>query len=385
MLAWLMGWRLLRRELKSGELTVLALALLVAVAAMSSVAFFADRIDSALTRQASQLLAADLVVNGRAPAEPAWQQRAQAQGLRQVPTAIFPSMVFAREQAVLANLKAVASGYPLRGEVQIRTRQGVKQGVYSPAPGEVWADARLLQKMGLQLGDSVRLGSRSLVLAAEVLREPDGAVDVFNFIPRVLLNHADLAATGLVQDGSRIRYRLLLAGDAAQVKSYRDWLAPQLKAGTRLEDIEEARPEVRSALERARRFLGLTAILSVTLVGSGGGAGGAPLPGAALAKRSRATCAGANRARGRHGVGQPVPVAGPAGRRAGRAGRLRRAGAAGVPGQAMAGRRLAAAGLAGVAHRAAVGADPAGRLCLAAAAGAAPRAGHGGAARRRAG
>ena len=118
-------------------------------------------------------------------------------------------MVFAREQAVLANLKAVASGYPLRGEVQIRTRQGVKQGTYSPAPGEVWADARLLQKMGLQLGDGVRLGSRSFVLAAEVLREPDGAVDVFNFIPRVLLNHADLAATGLVQDGSRIRYRLL--------------------------------------------------------------------------------------------------------------------------------------------------------------------------------
>ena len=264
-LSWLMGWRLLRRELKSGELTVLALALLVAVAAMSSVAFFADRIDSALTRQASQLLAADLVVNSRAPAEAAWQQRAQAQGLRQVATATFPSMVFAREQAVLANLKAVASGYPLRGEVQIRTRQGVKQGVYSPAPGELWADARLLQKMGLQLGDSVRLGSRSFVLAAEVLREPDGAVDVFNFIPRVLLNHADLAATGLVQDGSRIRYRLLLAGDAAQVKSYRDWLAPQLKPGTRLEDIEEARPEVRSALERARRFLGLTAILSVTL------------------------------------------------------------------------------------------------------------------------
>lgn len=260
-----MGWRLLRRELRAGELTVLLLALLVAVTAMSSVAFFSDRIEQALTRQASQLLAADLVSNGNRPPPDAWRQQAAQRGLLQAEAATFPSMVFAREQAVLATLKAVTAGYPLRGEVQLRTPQGLQEGRLAPAPGELWADTRLLQKLGLRLGDSVRLGNVSLRLSAEVLREPDGAMDLYNFIPRVMFNHADLAATGLVQDGSRVRYRLMVAGDAASVAGYRQWLAPQLDRRTRLEDVEEARPEVKSALERARRFLGLTALLSVLL------------------------------------------------------------------------------------------------------------------------
>ncbi|MEQ6291339.1 ABC transporter permease [Vogesella sp. GCM10023246] len=260
-----MGARLLWREMRAGELSVLLFALLVAVAAMSSVAFFSDRIDSALTRQASQLLAADLVVNSRNPAPPAWQQQAAARQLRTAHSASFPSMVFAREQATLVTLKAVDAGYPLRGNVQLRTATGVKQGALHPAAGEVWADGRLLQKLGLRLGDDIRLGQRSFRLSGEVLREPDGAVDLYNFVPRVLLNLADLPATGLVQEGSRVRYRLFIAGAAPAVTAMRQWLQPQLPSGARLEDIEEARPEVRAALERARRFLGLSAVLSVTL------------------------------------------------------------------------------------------------------------------------
>ena len=264
-LSWLMGWRLLRRELRAGELTVLLLALLVAVSAMSSVAFFSARIEQALSRQASQLLAADLVVNGNTPAQPVWQQQAQTGRLQQATVTTFPSMVFAREQAVLTSLKAVSDTYPLRGEVRIQRDGKTSEGRLRPASGEVWADGRLLQKLGLKPGDMLRLGSLNLKVTAEVLREPDGAVDIYNFIPRLMLNEADLPATGLIQPGSRARYRFLVAGDAANVKAYREWLAPQLDKRTRLEDVEEARPEVKSALERARRFLGLTAMLSVLL------------------------------------------------------------------------------------------------------------------------
>ncbi|SCK06708.1 ABC transporter permease [Vogesella sp. LIG4] len=260
-----MGLRLLWRELRAGELTVLLFSLLVAVAAMSSVAFFSARIDGALTRQASQLLAADLVVNGREPAPLDWQRQAEAGGLRTARSATFPSMVFARDQATLVTLKAVSDGYPLRGNVQLRTAAGVRQGALHPAPGEAWADSRLLQKLGLQLGDELRVGQRRLRLSGELLREPDGAVDLYNFVPRVLLNLGDLPASGLVQEGSRIRYRLFMAGEAPAVAVMQQWLAPRLPAGSRLEDIEEARPEVRSALEKARRFLGLSAVLSVTL------------------------------------------------------------------------------------------------------------------------
>ncbi|WP_024301475.1 ABC transporter permease [Pseudogulbenkiania sp. MAI-1] len=263
---WRLAWRFTRRELVAGELTILGLALLVAVAAMSSVAFFSDRVDRALTEHANQLLAADLVLNGNEPAAPAIRAEARKRGLVQAENVSFPSMVFANEQAVLATFKAVTDNYPLRGEVSVRlAKGGQKQGALRPAPGTAWADARLISRLKLKLGDTLEVGNARLTLAGEILREPDGTLDIYNFVPRLMFNHADLAATGLVQQGSRLRWRLMLAGDGKAVAQFRAWLQPQLKSGMRLESIEEARPEIRTALERARRFLGLSAMLTVAL------------------------------------------------------------------------------------------------------------------------
>ncbi|TCW32346.1 ABC transporter permease [Gulbenkiania mobilis] len=263
---WAFALRLARREWLSGELSLLTLALAVAVAAMTSVAFFSDRIERALTQQASQLLAADLVLNGDMPASEAFRAEARRRGLRLAETATFPSMAFARGQAVLASYKAVSAGYPLRGEVQVRDGQGqVHAGRWAPAPGTAWMDDRLARRLGVHVGETVEVGGRTLRLAGILQREPDGAMDLYNFVPRLVFNQADLAATGLVQTGSRVRWRLLVAGSPDAVAGYRAWLAPRLPRAARLEDVEEARPEVRTALERARRFLGLTAMLTVAL------------------------------------------------------------------------------------------------------------------------
>nr|WP_294867373.1 FtsX-like permease family protein [uncultured Pseudogulbenkiania sp.] len=262
----LLAWRFTRRELVAGELTVLGLALLVAVAAMSSVAFFSDRVERALTDHASQLLAADLVLNSPEPAPAAIRAEAQRRGLTQAENISFPSMVFANGQAALATYKAVTDRYPLRGEVSVRLAEGgVRSGALHPLPGTAWADARLISRLKLKLGDALEVGNTRLTLTGEILREPDGTLDLYNFVPRLMFNRADLAATGLVQPGSRLRWRLMLAGDSAAVAGFRVWLEPQLKSGMRLESVEEARPEIRTALERARRFLGLTAMLTVAL------------------------------------------------------------------------------------------------------------------------
>lgn len=257
--------RMARRELAAGELTVLALALLVAITALASVAFFSDRLERALTREATHLLAADLVVNADAPLAPRFAEQAARRGLRVAHSASFPSMASSSEQATLATLKAVSNSYPLRGEVRLRSADGVKQGALHPEPGTAWADGRLLSRLKLRLGDSITIGGQQLRLAGELEREPDATLDLYNFVPRLLFNHADLAGTGLVQEGSRIRWRLMVAGEAAAVASYRAWASPQLPPGAHLDNVEDARPEVRVALERARRFLGLTAMLTVTL------------------------------------------------------------------------------------------------------------------------
>lgn len=258
--------RFIRRELAAGELTILGLALLVAVAAMSSVAFFSDRVEKALTTQATQLLAGDLVLSSLEPAPRAIRDEAARRGLSMADNITFPSMVFAGGQAALAQFKAVSNGYPLRGETSVRLADGSEQsGRLQPAPGSAWADARLMSRLKLRLGDEINLGNARLKLAGVILREPDGSLDVYNFIPRLMFNRADLAATGLVQEGSRIRWRLLFAGEDRRIADFRNWLRQHRPKGARLEDVEQMRPEIRTGLERARRFLGLTAMLTVAL------------------------------------------------------------------------------------------------------------------------
>ncbi|MDF0605949.1 FtsX-like permease family protein [Neisseriaceae bacterium TC5R-5] len=261
--------RFIRRELLAGELTILALALLVAVTAMSSVAFFSDRVNQALTTQATQLLAADLVLNSNASAPAVIREEASRRGLQMADNISFPSMSFVAGQTTLTTYKAVSDAYPLRGEVTVKLVNGaVQTGRLRPAAGEAWADSRLLTRLNLRLGDSLGVGKTQLRLSGEIIREPDGSMDLYNFIPRLMFNSADLAATGLIQEGSRARWRLLFAGEPAKVADFRTWLETRKPEGARLENVEEARPEVRSALERARRFLGLTAMLTVALAAS---------------------------------------------------------------------------------------------------------------------
>ncbi|MGL6071931.1 ABC transporter permease [Craterilacuibacter sp.] len=277
--------RLLLREWRSGELGVLLLALVVAVGAMTSVAFFADRVERGLSQQSARLLAADVVVNANAPLPAAWQGEAQKLGLRLASSVSFPSMSFAGKEAALSNLKAVSAAYPLRGEVSVRLADGtVREGAFAPAAGEAWVDARLLSRLKLKLGERLSVGRLQLLIAGEILREPDGALDLYNFVPRLVFNQADLAASGLIQEGSRARYRLMVAGEGRAVEAFRRWAGSRLEPGMRLENIEEARPEVKTALERARRFLGIATMLTVALAAAAVGDGGAPLSGPPLAE-----------------------------------------------------------------------------------------------------
>src|ERR1019366_5914654 len=102
-------------------------------------------------------------------------------------------------------------------------------------------------------------------VAAVLTQEPDSVIGFINSAPRLLMNEAYIAASGLIQNGSRVRYRLYVAGDTVAVDAYRAWAETRIGAGQSLEGIRDARPEIRSALERAERFLGLAALVSVIL------------------------------------------------------------------------------------------------------------------------
>jgi putative ABC transport system permease protein len=265
------SWRMLRRDARGGELRLLAAALVVAVAALSAVGFFADRVRQALEREAHQLLGADLLLTADHPWPATVADEARRRGLRLVETRTFPSMVARGEgdalRVQLAEIKAVGAGYPLRGVLRIapalNAPDAPAQGV--PAAGTIWIDERLATALGAQVGDAIAVGQSSLRVAAVLTVEPDRGINFFSVAPRLLMNLDDLPATTLLQVGSRVGYRLLLAGEMPAVKRFQRTIESQLGRGQRIEDTQTGRPEIRTALDRAQKFLGLAALLTVVL------------------------------------------------------------------------------------------------------------------------
>jgi len=270
-LTWVQGLalsvRLLLRDWRAGELRVLAVALVVAVASLTTVAFFADRVRQALEVEANQLLGADLMVYSDRPLDPQVEREAARLGLQTVQLVRFPSMTGNGDQSVLTEIKAVTPGYPLKGKFSIRTDPGgaAARPESIPEPGSVWVDERLLARLDLRIGDTLQLGERSFGIAAQVMEDPETSVGFLNLGPRLTMNRADLDSTGLIATGSRVSYRLGVAGDPGAVAQFRTQAQGLLGAGQRVEDVRDARPEIKSALERAEKFLGLSALLSVVL------------------------------------------------------------------------------------------------------------------------
>lgn len=271
---------MLARDWRAGEWRVLLIALVLAVGSISTVGLFSDRVRQALQQESHSLIGADLRITSIRPMAPTYRDEALKRGLRVVDTATFPSMVSNSTGNLLTEVQALGEGYPLRGKIQIADQQDngslnredkpqtlghTAQAV--PARGTLWADERLMRRMSLQLGAELNLGALHLHLAARVLKDVDQAVSFASVAPRVQINIGDLLATGLVQEGSRIGYRLLVAGENAQVESFRNWAKAQLKPGEKLEDVRDARPEIRQAMERAEHFLGLAALMAFVLAG----------------------------------------------------------------------------------------------------------------------
>ena len=275
--------RMTARDWRAGELRFLLIALIIAVSALSAVGFFIDRMRTGLERDAHQLLGADLLINADTPIPLPWRQEAQRRGLVLADTVTFPSMAQAGEGeqslAQLASIKAVSPGYPLRGTLKITTDAaqasaalGAKTDA-TPARGTVWVDANVLTALKTGVGSTIRVGDLEFTIAQLIASEPDRGASFANFAPRVMLSLADLAATGLVENGSRVTYRMQVAAPNSKslpaVAAYEAWVKVQIAThavkGVRVESLENGRPEMRATLDRADRFLSLVGLLSAML------------------------------------------------------------------------------------------------------------------------
>lgn len=279
-----LGWNNLRRDLRASDIWMIAGAVVLAVASFTAVGFFSDRLSKGLQRDAAQLLGGDTVVVSDNPLPSSFLEQAKIQALQATQTAVFPSMARSANdgqgQIRLVSLKAVEAKYPLRGKLLLsRNLTALPTSVQGPpAPGTVWVDPSLLDALGLTLGDRLYLGDSGFTIAQLIVNEPDRGGGFVNFAPRVMINWADLPATGLIQPASRITYRLAVATPDASSTSQQGltqfgaWVQAVLAdpkqtktSGIRLESLEVGRPEMTQTLKRAGSFLGFVTLLATLM------------------------------------------------------------------------------------------------------------------------
>jgi putative ABC transport system permease protein len=275
---WSLAWRQLRRDLRAGELRLLVVAVMLAVAALTAVGFFADRLENGLKRDARQMLGGDAIVAADKPLPPAFAARAAELGLASAKMTTFPSMGRAPDDkgagARLVSVKAVGGAYPLRGKLVVKQAPGgaPEPLAHGPEPGSVWVDINVLDSLQLAVGDTLLLGDAGLRITRILAIEPDRGGGFMTFAPRVMLNEADLAATALIQPASRVTYRFAVAapdGREADVRAFSTFAQERIAAdalrGAWLESLESGRPEMRQTLDRAEKFLNLVALLAALL------------------------------------------------------------------------------------------------------------------------
>ncbi|MBT5219752.1 MAG: FtsX-like permease family protein [Woeseia sp.] len=267
MKAVLYAIRTFGREIRSGEVVVLLAAVALAVAALTAVGFLTDRIGRAVERQANEVLAADLRLRTPDPIPAAWHATASDHGLRSAETQTFPSVVFAGDFSSLATIKGVTEGYPLRGNVRIASQlfgeQRVAEGV--PASGTIWADGALMARLDVAVGDRVSIGEAEMVIDAVLMYRPDQSIGFASLAPSLVINALDLPATALINEGSRVSYALLVAGDTNAVDDFYEEIEVLLPESVRSRNREEGSDRASNAADRAQRFLSLTAVISLLL------------------------------------------------------------------------------------------------------------------------
>lgn len=268
MISWLQQWR---RNWRMAESRLLFLALLVSVTAVSSVTFFTDRTTQLMNRQASQVLGGDLVVRSSRPIRDEYLQQAEAMGLRTAQVISFPSMVVIGDKSQLVQLKAVSKNYPLFGDLLIADalseaapRAKLSLSLTDHAS---WAEPRVFSALNIDTGTTIPLGSSTFELKGVMIQSPDQGAAIFELMPQVLIRLEDLPQTRLLTPASRARFSQFYAGDAAQLKRFKRWLKPQLKAAEKIRSLEDGLPSIQQALQRGQRFLALASLLSVILAG----------------------------------------------------------------------------------------------------------------------
>lgn len=266
---WRLALRLLVRDWRAGELRILFIALVLAVAATTSISFVSDRLTRGMVNQSADLLGADMILTSPRPVNSSLIRQARVFNLQSDESLQFASMIVSGDHWQLSSVRAVDRHFPLRGKLRIADQLYATDSETDliPSPGEAWAAPAILTRLDLAIGDQVTVGKQAFRVTRVLTFEPGQAGEVFGVSPRLLINRQDVVLTGVVQPGSRLTYQYLFAGGKGDLDAYHAWLKPQLDASHSITGVHEGRRTLGAALERSERYLGLSIMISVILAG----------------------------------------------------------------------------------------------------------------------
>lgn len=244
------------REWRAGEWLIVFIALLLAVTATTSLHFYTDRLTRGLEAQGARFLGGDLVISSSSPIPELWLKQAHAMSLRTAQVWAYPTVVSVHNRMQLVNLQAVSDAYPLLGQSPLHL-----------APQTVWVEPRLLPLLGLHVGEQMPVGAASFKIQALLTPDIDMLNTGWTIAPRVMMRLADVPETRTVIPGSRIDYRLLLAGAPDDIAAFQRWITPQLTSAQRVLDVNNAQSGLNNVIDRTDNFLQLALLVCLLMSG----------------------------------------------------------------------------------------------------------------------
>ena len=263
------AWRIFSRDWKRGDLLNLIFAMAIAMASVSVIYLIIDRVESATNRQASEVLGADLVISSPKPVDSAWLEKADELQLTRADVVEFASVLSANDKLQLSAVKAVSNNYPLKGRIEIADTPYSEVAVVSghPAKGKIWVEPRILAVLEANKGTQVELGYTDMDIAGTIMLQPGQGSTLFNIAPTAIIGLQDLAATRIIQPGSRVGYRYLFVGDTSKIADFQEWLKPQLDSSQRVVSVFDESPMAGSAITRGKKYISLSSLLTLILLG----------------------------------------------------------------------------------------------------------------------
>ena len=266
---WRMAWRETRAAWR--QFTYFFVSIALGVAALVGVGLFADNMDRAIQREARSLLAADVELRTTRPLTPEGEailRKLDDRGIARMHVSELVAMAAAPAGTQLIELKAVEPGYPFYGRLQTEPDSALA-ALFDGA--RVLAEETLLIRLGLNVGDTLKIGQADFRIAGVLKKEPDRAAGAFSFGPRVLMSQKSLDVTHLVQPGSRVTHRhLLKLSETLSPRAVQGELTATFPDKTlRVSTYQESQPMLRRFLRQLTMYLGLVGLIALMVGGIG--------------------------------------------------------------------------------------------------------------------